>query len=105
MAGEAGDGGSPARLTGAGNMTTLVITHEVDDVEHWRTSTRREEYFGPLGITARTFIDPDAPNRAGLVVECPSLEAFQEALQGEGAADAMKFDGVRPETLRMYVEG
>ncbi len=77
-------------------MTTLVIIHEVDDVEHWRTSTRREEYFGPLGITARTFIDPDKSNRVGLIVECPSLEAFQESLQGEGAADAMKFDGVRP---------
>jgi hypothetical protein len=41
----------------------------------------------------------------GLIVECPSLEAFQEALQGEAAADAMKFDGVRPETLQMFVEG
>jgi hypothetical protein len=86
-------------------MTTLVISHEVDDVEHWRKSTRREEYFGPLGITARTFIDPDTSDRVGLIVECPSLEAFQEAMQGEGAADAMKFDGVRPETIRMLVEG
>jgi hypothetical protein len=86
-------------------MTTLVIVHEVDDVEHWRTSTRREEYFGPLGITARTFVDPDKSNRVGLIVECPSLEALQEALQGEAAADAMKFDGVRPETLQMLIEG
>jgi hypothetical protein len=86
-------------------MTTLVITHEVDDVEHWRTSTRRVDYFGPLGITARTFIDPEKSDRVGLVVECPSLEAFQEAMQGEGAADAMKFDGVRPDTLQMLVEG
>ena len=86
-------------------MTTLVITHEVDDVEHWRTSPKREEYFGPLGITARTFIDPDKSNRVGIIVECPSLEAFQKSLQGEAAADAMKFDGVRPETLQMFVEG
>jgi hypothetical protein len=86
-------------------MTTLVITHEVDNVEHWLASTRREEFFAPLGITARTFIDPDKSNRVGLIVECPSLEAFQESLQGEGAAEAMKFDGVRPETLQMLVEG
>jgi len=84
-------------------MTTLVITHEVDDVDHWRTSTRREDYFGPLGITARTFVDPDGSNRVGLIVDCPSLAAFQDAMQGEGAADAMKFDGVRPETLQMLV--
>ena len=86
-------------------MTTLVIVHEVDDVEHWRTSTKREEYFGPLGITARTFVDPDKSNRVGLIVECASLEAFQESLQGQGAADAMKSDGVRAETLQMFVEG
>ena len=86
-------------------MTTLVITHEVDDVERWRTSTKRQEFFGPLGITARTFVDPDKSHRVGLIVECPSLEAFQGALQGEAAADAMKFDGVRPETLQMFVEG
>jgi len=86
-------------------MTTLVIVHEVDDVEHWRSSTKREEYFGPLGITARPVISPDAPNRVGLIVDCPSLEAFQKALQGQGAEDAMKFDGVRPETIQMFVEG
>jgi hypothetical protein len=86
-------------------MTTLVITHEVDDVERWSTSTKREEYFGPLGITARTFADPDKSNRVGLIVESPSLEAFQQSLQGQGAADAMTFDGVRSETLQMFVEG
>jgi hypothetical protein len=96
---------SPAGQKRAEAMTTLVIIHEVDDVEHWRTSTKREEYFGPLGITGRTFVDPDNANRAGLIVECPSLEAFQEALQDEGAADAMKFDGVRPETIQMFIEG
>ena len=85
-------------------MTTLLIIHEVDDVDHWRTSTKREDYFGPLGITARTFVHPDKPNQVGLIVECPSLEAFQESLQGEGAAEAMKFDGVRSETLQMFVE-
>ena len=73
---------SPGWQKRAEAMTTLVIIHEVDDVEHWRTSTRREEYFGPLGITARTFIDPDKSNRVGLIVECPSLEAFQAVAPG-----------------------
>ena len=85
-------------------MTTVLVFHEVDDVDHWRTSTKREEYFGPLGITAATFIDPDKSNRVGLIVECPSLEALQKSLQGEGAAAAMKHDGVRGETLLMLVK-
>jgi len=55
-------------------------------------------------MTARTFRDPDGSNRVGLIVEVPSLEAWQEALQSEGAAEAMKHDGVRPETVLGLVE-
>src|ERR1035441_3644655 len=32
-------------------MPTLLAFHEVDDVERWLGSPRREEVFGPLGIT------------------------------------------------------
>lgn len=28
-------------------MTTLMILHEVDDVDHWLSSSRRAEFFGP----------------------------------------------------------
>ena len=30
-------------------MATYVITHEVDDVDHWLSSPKREEVFGPWG--------------------------------------------------------
>jgi len=85
-------------------MTTLMIFHEVDDVDHWLASPKREELFGPLGMTARTFVDPEKSNRVGLVVECPDMDAFQRALASDDAADAMKFDGVRPETIVTLVE-
>jgi hypothetical protein len=85
-------------------MTTVMIFHEVDDVDHWVQSPKREEFFGPLGMTARTFVDPDKTNRVGLIVEVPDLDALQAALASEGAAEAMKFDGVRPETIVMLVE-
>jgi hypothetical protein len=85
-------------------MTTLMITHEVDDVEHWLASPKRMEFFGPLDMTARTFIDPSRPNQVGLIVECPSMEAFNEALKSDGAAEAMKHDGVQPDTIRILVE-
>ena len=39
-------------------MVTLTIFHEVDDVEHWLASPKREELFGSLGIRIRTFFDP-----------------------------------------------
>ncbi|MEA2536399.1 MAG: hypothetical protein QOF11_633 [Chloroflexota bacterium] len=86
-------------------MATLMILHEVDNVDHWLSSPRRMELFGPLGMSARTFVvDRDKSNRVGLIVEVPSMEAFQEALGSEAAADAMKFDGVRPETIVILTE-
>lgn len=84
-------------------MTTVLVLHEVDDVDHWVSSPKREEFFGPLGMTARTFVDPAKTNRVGLIIEVPDLDALQAALQSADAAEAMKFDGVRPETLVMLV--
>lgn len=86
-------------------MATVMIFHEVDDVAHWLSSPKREEVFGPLGITARTFVDPDKTNRVGLIAEIPDMDAFQQFMQTESAADAMKIDGVRPETIVTLVEG
>ncbi len=80
-------------------METLLVLHEVDDVDHWFSSPKRDEYFAPRGITTRSFRDPEGSNRVGLIVEVPDMAAWEQALQGEEAAEAMKSDGVRPETL------
>lgn len=55
-------------------------------------------------MSARTFVDPEKSSRVGLLVECPDMATFQSALQSEAAADAMKFDGVRPETIVVLAE-
>jgi len=85
-------------------MATHLVFHEVDDVEHWLHSPKREEVFGPLGITVRPFRDPQGSNRVGLIAEIPDVAAFQEFMQSETAANAMKHDGVRPETLLVLDE-
>jgi hypothetical protein len=85
-------------------VRTLVIIHEVDDVDHWLASPKRRELFGPLGIAVRTFVDATS-NRVGLVVEAPSIELFREAMASPAAAEAMKFDGVDPATVVVLTEG
>jgi hypothetical protein len=85
-------------------MPTVIAVHEVDDVDHWLASPEREEFFGPLGMTGRTFRHEAGSNRVGLIIETPSMEALQAALATEEAADAMKQDGVRPETMTILVE-
>ncbi len=88
-----------------GGMPTLIAFHEVDDVDHWLSSPKRAEVFGPLGITVRTFTDPEGSNRVGLIAEIPDMEEWEKVMQSEAGADAMKFDGVRPETLVVLTEG
>lgn len=60
---------------------------------------------GPMGITFRTFRDPAGSNRVGSIVEIPDMAAFQELVESEAGAEAMKSDGVRPETLLVLSEG
>jgi hypothetical protein len=84
-------------------MTTVMIFHEVDDVDHWLSSPKRDEFFNPHGITVRTFVDPRGTNGVGLIAEVPDMATLENALQTEAAAEAMKHDGVRPDTVMMLV--
>ena len=86
-------------------MPTVIAYHDVKDTEHWLASPRREEFFGPLGVTnIRTFVDPENPRRVGLLMDIPDLDAVTAAMQTEAAAAAMAHDGVLPETLVLLVE-
>jgi hypothetical protein len=86
-------------------MPTVIAYHDVKDKDHWLASPKREEFFGPLGVTnIRTFVDPENPARTGLVMDVPDMDAVMAAMETEAAADAMAHDGVLPETLVILVE-
>jgi hypothetical protein len=86
-------------------MPTVLAFHEVDDVDKWLASPKREEVFGTEGISVRAFRDPKDSNRVGLILEVPDMSALQALLGTEEAAAAMQHDGVRPETLVILEEG
>jgi hypothetical protein len=86
-------------------MPTVVAYHDVKDTEHWLASTKREEIFGPLGVTnIRTFVDPEKPTRVGVLMDVADLDAVLAAMETEEAAEAMAYDGVLPETVVILVE-
>jgi hypothetical protein len=79
--------------------------HDIKDKDRWLASPRREQFFGPLGVTnIRTFVDPENPTRVGLVMDVPDMDAVMAAMETEAAGDAMAHDGVLPETLVILVE-
>ena len=86
-------------------MPTVVATHEVKDVDHWLSSPRRQEFFGPLGVTdIRTFVNPTDRSHVSLSMDVPDMDAMMAALQTEAGAAAMEYDGVLGETLVIYVQ-
>lgn len=86
-------------------MVTILITHDVDDVQHWLASPHRGPAFGSVGFTVRTFVDPTSDRRVGLVAEGSSLDQLQQLIASSEAAEVMKLDGVRPDTIVTYVQG
>jgi hypothetical protein len=85
-------------------MPGLIATHEVDDIAHWTASPKREEVFASVATDIRTFVDPSRPNHVGLSMDAADMAAFQAVMQSEAGAEAMRYDGVHPDTLAVYVE-
>jgi hypothetical protein len=63
-------------------MPTVIGYHSVKDKDHWLASPKREEFFGPLGVTnIRTFVNPENPTRVGVLMDVADMDALMAAMQ------------------------
>lgn len=86
-------------------MPTVIAHHDVKDKDHWLASPKREELFGPLGVTnIRTFVNPQNPTQVAVLMDVPDMDAVMAAMQSQAAAEAMEYDGVLADTLVILVE-
>ena len=86
-------------------MPTMIGYHEVKDTQHWLASPKREEVFGPLGVTnIRTFVDQENPTRVAVLMDVADVDGLMAAMETSAMADAMEHDGVLPETLVILTE-
>jgi len=86
-------------------MPRVHVSHEVKDVQHWLSSPKREEFFGPLGVTEiKTYVDPQGSKRVGLTMNISDMDAVMAATQSPEGAAAMEHDGVIQETMVILVE-
>ncbi|MBT8416756.1 MAG: hypothetical protein KJO42_04885 [Silicimonas sp.] len=86
-------------------MPKLVVTHEVDDVAHWLASPKRAEVFDGIATDLTTYVLSGDSNRVAVSMHVSDMEALDAMMKGDAGAEAMKHDGVRPDTLLLYVEG
>ena len=87
-------------------MPTVVAHHSITKgADHWLSSPKREEFFGPLGVSnVRTFVDPQDPTHVALVMDVEDLDRVIAAMDSPEAAAAMEHDGVDPSSLRILLE-
>jgi hypothetical protein len=87
-------------------MPTVIGHHDISkEKDHWLASPKREEFFGPLGVTnIRTFVNPENPTQVAVLMDVPDLDALMAAMQDEAAAEVMAHDGVVPESLVILIE-
>ena len=86
-------------------MPTVMAHHDVKDTKHWLASPKRKQIFGPMGVTnIRTFVDPQKPNRVGLVMDVADIDRLGAFMKTKPAADASEYDGVVPGTVVFLVQ-
>jgi len=86
-------------------MPTVIGHHDEKDTDHWLASPKREEFFGPLGVTnIRTFVNPQNRSQVAVLMDVADMDALMAAMETQGAQEAMEHDGVQGDTLVMLVE-
>lgn len=87
-------------------MPTVIACHDISKgTEHWLASPKRQEVFGPLGVTnIRTFVNRANPSQVAVLMDVEDLDAVLAAVQNEAGLEAMAHDGVVPESLTILVE-
>ena len=86
-------------------MPTVIAHHDVKDTQHWLASPKREEVFGPLGVTnIRTFVSPQNPTQVAVLMDVADMDVVMAAMGNPEMAAAMEYDTVIPESLVICVE-
>jgi len=85
-------------------VPTVIAHHDVKDTPHWLGSPKREEFFGPLGVTNIRTFDARNPTHVAVLMDVPDMDAVMAAMETEAATAAMDHDGVLPETLVLLIE-
>jgi hypothetical protein len=84
-------------------MVRIVITAQVDDSAKWEQGFRTHgELLRSMGSTAVYFCTTDK-NEVAVYSEATDLAKYMEMLESPAVAEAMAHDGVKPDTVKIFV--
>ncbi|GIT68279.1 MAG: hypothetical protein Ct9H300mP25_17510 [Acidobacteriota bacterium] len=85
-------------------MPKVIVTAEVEDVTHWEQNFRTHgALFRSQTVTTPVGIAVQADNTVACCFEPTDLNTFMEVLESPETAKAMGADGVKRDTVKLYV--
>ena len=85
-------------------MARILVTAQVENADAWEKSFRTHAGL----FRSQTAVSPisftvTADNQAVIYMEAESLDTYMEILESGATAEAMAHDGVKRETVKVYV--
>ena len=85
-------------------MTKVVITAQVEDPVKWEKGFRTHgALFRSQTITKPIHLATIAGNHVAICAEPENLDTFMKLMDSPATAEAMAFDGVRRDTVKIFV--
>lgn len=85
-------------------MTKVIITAEVEDAAKWEKGFRSHaELFRSMTIQNSIELTTNDKNEVCLCAEPADLDKYLEILNAPVTAEAMAYDGVKRETVKVFV--
>ncbi|MBS0341312.1 MAG: hypothetical protein JSS56_12360 [Proteobacteria bacterium] len=85
-------------------MAKVVITAQVENLEAWEKGFRTHgDLFRSQTVTKPISFATNPDKQVAVSFEPEDLGKFMKVLESPATAEAMAFDGVRKETVKVYV--
>ena len=85
-------------------MTKVIITAEVEDSSAWEKGFRSHaDLFRSMTISNSIELTTNDKNEVCLCAEPDDLDKYLEILNAPVTAEAMEFDGVKRDTVKVFV--
>jgi hypothetical protein len=85
-------------------MTKVVVTAQVVDAREWESAFRAHvDLFRTQAIKSPMSFAVTGDNEIAIYSETDDLDTFTKVLESQATVDAMRNDGVKRETVKVFV--
>jgi hypothetical protein len=85
-------------------MPKVVVTAQVEDVAKWEQGFRtHRDLFRSQSVSKPIDLGTTDRNYVAVCIEPDNLDTFMKSMDSPATAEAMAFDGVKRETVKVFV--